>query len=146
MLYRIRPYKSDGMWLFTDIGVDLKDEPLIQGIDAMIDALTADIPDATAGFELIFCDRPFDDQQVSLQWVRADEIEGNWYWCPELAMEGWLCPALKKYFNKPPGHLYIQAKYLRKPYVFSYPLSMREPNRVATTVERHGLPKPPTKT
>lgn len=143
MRYRIRPFKKDGMWMFTDIGVNLENEPLVQGIDAMIEELTASIPDAETGFEMVFADEPFAGAQVSLEWIRADEIEGNWYRCPEFALDGWLCPALGKYFADPPKHLFIQAKFLRKPYVYSYPLSMREPHRVATTLERHGLPKPP---
>jgi len=82
MLYHIRPFKHEGQWVFTDIGVDLDKEPLIQGIDLMLDELTKDIPDAETGFELIFSDRPFEGATVTLDHVRPDEVEGDWYHCP----------------------------------------------------------------
>jgi len=30
---------------------------------------------------------------------------GNWYFCPQLNMEGWLCPALFRYFGEAPKRL-----------------------------------------
>jgi hypothetical protein len=35
--------------------------------------------------------------------VKAQESGGNWYYCPQLDIEGWLCPALFKYFEKAPA-------------------------------------------
>lgn len=34
---------------------------------------------------------------------------GNWYWNESLGMEGWLCPALFKYFDTAPERIYAQA-------------------------------------
>ena len=38
------------------------------------------------------------------------ESGGNWYYSPEYDAEGWLCPALFKYFEWAPERLYVQVK------------------------------------
>ena len=40
----------------------------------------------------------------------ARSMEANWYYSPEFDMEGWLCPALFKYFDKAPRELYGRAE------------------------------------
>lgn len=35
---------------------------------------------------------------------------GNWYYSAALDLEGWLCPALLKYFEQAPGKIYAQFK------------------------------------
>jgi hypothetical protein len=44
-----------------------------------------------------------------LEWRRGDS-GGNWYYSPQLDMEGWLCPALFKYFPEAPKEIYVQVK------------------------------------
>lgn len=39
-----------------------------------------------------------------------EEYGGNWYWCPQLELEGWLCPALFMYFEKAPTKLFACAE------------------------------------
>jgi len=129
MLYRIRPFKDEGLWVFTDIGIGLDKEPLVAGIDTMLDIITKDIEDAPNGFELRFSDKEFDGWAYSLEWQVPGDMGGDWYSCPQLGIEGWLCPALGKYFGAPPPVLYLAALYLKKPYIYSYPLSMREPDQ-----------------
>ena len=34
---------------------------------------------------------------------------GNWYYLPSYDMEGWLCPALMKYFESAPARIFIKA-------------------------------------
>ena len=41
---------------------------------------------------------------------RREESGGNWYYCPQFDIEGWLCPALFKYFEKAPAALYGRAE------------------------------------
>jgi len=79
------------------------------GIDTMIDRLVASIPDAEKGFRLIFSATPFPGHTVKLEW-RREEYGGNWYYSPQFEMEGWLCPALFKYFDKAPRELYGRAE------------------------------------
>ena len=97
----IAPYKHHDMWVFDDPRVGLVQEPFVAGADAMIDRVVADIPDAEHGFTLIFSSTPFPRHQYRL---------GNWYYAEQLDMEGWLCPALVKYFQEAPKALYVQTK------------------------------------
>ena len=105
----IAPYKYEGMWVFDDDAVGLVREPFVSGIDTMIDKLVATIPEAEKGFRLIFSPTPFPGSTVELTW-RREESGGNWYFSPQFDMEGWLCPALFKYFDKAPPRLYGRAE------------------------------------
>jgi len=105
----IVPYKYEGMWVFDDPAVGLVREPFVSGIDVMIDKLVASIPEAEKGFRLLFSGSPFPGYTVKLEW-RREEYGGNWYYSPQFEMEGWLCPALFKYFESAPRELYGRAE------------------------------------
>ena len=105
----IFPYKHQGMWVFDDPAVGLSKEPFIAGIDTMIDKITADIPNAERGFRAIFSASPFPGHTTKLEW-RREESGGNWYYNDKYKMEGWLCPALFKYFPTPPREIYVRAE------------------------------------
>src|SRR5262245_36779903 len=90
----LEPYREPGMWVFDDPAAGLHREPFIGDVNAMLDRLSAAIPDAAAGFRLLFSAEPFDGHQVTFTWVRADPIEGNWYRADQTGEEGWLCPSL----------------------------------------------------
>lgn len=105
----ISPYKYLDMWVFDDAKVGLIQEPFVSGADVLIDNVTKSIPNAADGFILIFSSERFPDAELSLEWKRSDG-SGNWYYSKEFDMEGWLCPALLKYFAEPPKHLYIKTK------------------------------------
>ncbi len=70
------------MWVFDDSRVGLVQEPLVAGTDKMIDRVVEDIPNAERGFTVIFSG----------------------------GMEGWLCPALLRYFSEAPKQIYVQVK------------------------------------
>jgi hypothetical protein len=110
-LYVLRPYKHQGTWVFDDEAVGLVCEPFVLGIDEMIERLVAVIPNAEAGFRLIFSPRAFPGHTVKLEW-RREEDGGNWYFSPTFGIEGWLCPALIKYFEVAPRELYARAEAL----------------------------------
>jgi hypothetical protein len=105
----IAPYKHLGMWVFDDPRVGLSQEPFVSGVDSMVDRVVADIPNAERGFVMVFSESEFPGYQVRLDW-RRQEGGGNWYFSPQLNMEGWLCPALLKYFAEAPKTLYVQVK------------------------------------
>ena len=109
----IVPYKYEGMWVFDDPAVGLVREPFVSGIDVTLDKLTASIPNAAKGFRLVFSAAPFPGYTVKLEWRRED-YGGNWYYSPQFQMEGWLCPALFKYFPKPPLELYGRAEPIKQ--------------------------------
>ena len=99
----IIPYRWEGMWVFDDPRVDLDKEPFVSGADDIIDRMVSDIPGAEEGFKLIFSGARFPGAQFEMKWKRED-CDGNWYYVEALDMEGWLCPALLKYFEEAPGN------------------------------------------
>ena len=105
----IIPYRYEGMWVFDDPRVGLDKEPFVSGADTMIDVLVKDIPGAEKGFRLLFSASPFPGYTSKLEW-RREEYGGNWYFSPDFKMEGWLCPALFKYFDKAPSEIYVKAE------------------------------------
>ena len=108
-LFVISPYRYEEMWVFDDSGVGLAQEPFVSGTDTMIDHLVRDIPNADQGFRLIFSASAFPGYSARLEWSQA-ELSGTWYAAPEWGMEGWLCPALFKYFAEPPAEIYVKAE------------------------------------
>jgi hypothetical protein len=111
-LFVLRPYKYQGTWVFDDDRVGLQREPFVCGIDEMIDRLVSGIRNSADGFRLIFSPRPFPGYTAKLEW-RREESGGNWYFSPTFGFEGWLCPALFKYFNTAPTELYAKAEPLK---------------------------------
>lgn len=105
----IAPYKYHGMWVFDDARVGLVQEPFVSGADVLIDRAVVTIPDAEAGFLLLFSASPFPGHELRLEWRRID-AGGNWYYSPEFRLEGWLCPALLRYFEEAPRQIYVQVK------------------------------------
>ncbi|HWD41906.1 MAG TPA: DUF6717 family protein, partial [Fimbriimonas sp.] len=81
----------------------------VGGADTVIDQWVKSIPNAEVGFRLIFSHEPFPGFQYMMSWVRP-EMSGNVYRCEELGMEGWLCPALLKYFEKAPPKIYAKCE------------------------------------
>jgi hypothetical protein len=105
----IQPYKHKETWVFDDDAVGLLREAFVSGADTIIDRMVAGIPDAEQGFTLLFSAGPFPGYQVRLE-RRREEYGGNWYYSPDLDMEGWLCPSLLKYFENAPTEIYAQCK------------------------------------
>jgi len=107
----LAPYRNAGTWVFDDPAVGLKAEPFVSGIPELIDKLLADadIPDAAEGFRLLFSAQPFPQYQDKVTWRRR-ELGGNWYYSDKYDMEGWLCPALFKYFKKAPKEIYVKVE------------------------------------
>ena len=105
----IAPYRYLDMWVFDDPRVGLEAEPFVGGADTMIDRVTRDIPNAADGFIMVFSKTPFPGYQFQLEW-RRHEHQGNVYYSHDLDAEGWLCPALLKYFDGEPAEIYVQVK------------------------------------
>lgn len=99
------------MWVFDDERVGLVQEPFVGGADDLLDRMTAHIPDAEKGFRLLFSPEAFPGAH-RFTWVRP-ELSGNVYRSEEFDAEGWLCPALLRYFEAPPSELYVQVGPLK---------------------------------
>jgi hypothetical protein len=109
----IAPYWYNGTWVFDDPDVGLRREPFVAGVPEMIDVLVKDIPDARDGFRLLFSANPFPGHQKRLTWLRGDS-QGNFYKLDDPPMEGWICPAMFRYFRAPPRSLYVKAEAKRR--------------------------------
>jgi hypothetical protein len=105
----IHPYKYNGTWVFDDERLGLFQEPFVSGADDVIEKMVAEINHAEKGFTLLFSSTPFPGNQIEFQWRRV-EADGNWYYSELLDMEGWLCPALLKFFDIAPDYIYAQFK------------------------------------
>ena len=75
----------------------------------MIDRMVADIPNAEKGFRAVFSAAPFPGSTEKLEW-RREESGGNWYYNERFKMEGWLCPALFKYFPTAPKTIFVKVE------------------------------------
>jgi hypothetical protein len=105
----IHPYKVQGIWAFDDSAVGLTREPFILGADEIIERMVAGLARPEDGFTLLFSANPFPQHQAVFE-RRRSEMGGNWYFSPQLGVEGWLCPALFKYFAAAPERIYAQFK------------------------------------
>jgi hypothetical protein len=105
----IAPYRHAGTWVFDDPSAGLKREPFVAGVPEMIDVLVRDIPGATSRFRLLFSAQPFPGYQKKLSWLRGD-MGGNYYRMEEPPMEGWICPAIFRYYKTAPKELYVKAE------------------------------------
>jgi hypothetical protein len=110
-IFVIDPYwlESVSTWVFDDPAVGLIREPFVSGVPEMIDHLVQAIPDARISFRLLFSASAFPGYQQKLTWIR-EEFGGNWYASDDPPMEGWLCPALFRYFQDAPAELYVKAE------------------------------------
>ena len=66
---------------------------------------------ARSGFRLLFSAAPFPGHQGKFARLRP-EHGGTWYRDATTGDEGWLCPALFKYFDHAPETLYAKAEGL----------------------------------
>ena len=105
----IYPYKHQGLWVFDDESVGLNQEPFVAGADTLIDRAVAhkNIRNADDGFRLLFSSGQFPGFDFKFTWLREGD-GGNWYHSADFDMEGWLCPALFKYFDAAPAEIFAK--------------------------------------
>lgn len=108
----IAPYWSSGTWVFDDPSAGLVREPFVSGVPEVLTDLVASIPDAKKGFRLTFSAQAFPGYQTSFKRNRS-EYGGTWYQAED-GREGWLCPALFKYFEDAPEEIFVKADALRE--------------------------------
>jgi len=107
----IHPFKYQGEWVFDDESKELDKEPFVAGADVLIDMLTNNAEKCTIVFsETLF---PGADHTVTSSAVNKadnDGTQGTFYYSAEFEHDLWLCPALLKYFDKPPKQIHFQIK------------------------------------
>ena len=108
-IFMILPYRLMDCWVFDDEAHGLYQEPFVGTTNEILDRMVAErkIRDSVRGFKLFFSRTPFDGIQYALFWVRESN-GGNVYRSPEFELEGWLCPALFKYFQKAPAFFFVR--------------------------------------
>lgn len=106
----IEPYRSGKTgWRFDEPRLHLKGEPFIRGIPEMIDKMVDGISGSDKAVRLTFSQQEFPGWQFRLD-LRREQDGGNWYYNEKYQMEGWLCPALFKFFPRAPRHIYAMAE------------------------------------
>jgi len=111
----LKPYKYLGTWVFDDSSTGLVKEAFVAGVPEILEGLLASngipLEEGERGFKLTFAAVAFPGFQIQVEWQR-EEAGGNWYKEKETGHEGWLCPALFKYFDSAPAALFIRADAL----------------------------------
>lgn len=105
----IHPYWHEGQLCFDDEKAGLVREPFVAGADWVLHLLSSRVEGCGQEFTLLFSDQEFPGAQTRVDWVR-DEYGGATYVCEEFGENGWLCPALLKYFVVPPKKIWLQIK------------------------------------
>lgn len=110
----IRPDRKSGFWAFDDPGVGLRREALVAGMPEILVWLAeqAGVSNPEDGFTLLFSAQQFPGADVLARRIGPDGGDrGNTYeiQTPRGPMQGWLCPALYKYFDNAPEVIYAQA-------------------------------------
>lgn len=112
-IHVIHPYWDNGSLVFDDPDVGLRKEPFVAGADSVLAVLAGWVPGCEERFTLLFSDKPFPGSQTSIRRLRP-ECDGTWYACDDLdGAEGWLCPALFRYFEEAPERLFLQIRASR---------------------------------
>jgi hypothetical protein len=102
----IHPYYDKGTWVFDDAAVGLKREPFVSGRPEIIEQLIEHLG-TPPKFKLTFSKDSFPGSNGAVKWVRA-AMGGNWYRYGDL--EGWLCPALLRYFDDAPKEIHLKVE------------------------------------
>jgi len=106
------------MWVFDDASAGLNKEAFVCGADDIITRISEDIPNRDKGFVLIFSERAIPEATLVVHHhKRGERGVGDYYIHKPTGMVGWLCPALLKYFPKPPRAIYATAKAISPPMV-----------------------------
>lgn len=113
LIHVIHPYWDSGSLVFDDPSVGLEGEPFVAGADVALGMLASGIKGCEKKFTLLFSHLAFPGHQLVATRGKA-ESGGYWYRWDALGVDGWLCPALFKYFEKAPANIYVQIKPQQK--------------------------------
>jgi hypothetical protein len=104
-LYTIRPYRMGSVRAFDDPARGLQAEPLVAGMPEMINRVMTLQRLEGDHVTIVFSDRPFPGA-LHLTKTRPEDA-GAWYRLSEpFEAEGWLCPAMLRYFPEHPQDVY----------------------------------------
>lgn len=101
----IHPYNDAGIWVFDDPATGLVKEPFVAGIPEIIEAIVGE----ARAFTAIFSANAFPGSRYVLTRQRPDG-GGFWYRHAASNQEGWLCPALFRYFAEAPTEIHLDVR------------------------------------
>ena len=116
-LFTMRVYRHNYEWVFDNAAVGLDKEPFVAGADEVFDEIardhynTQDIDEDTK-IDIVFADFEFPGFDHACEHL-GKQHNGNTYTMVVSSIELlrghllWLCPALLKYYNKPPRRIYM---------------------------------------
>jgi len=106
----IEVYKDRGVWVFNDPEHGMQREPLVFGMERLLDRFSATLPYADDGFLLYFLEVRVPDSIEALIREEAD-ADGYWYNSPHYELRGWMGNSgLVRYFSRAPATIYYHAK------------------------------------
>lgn len=109
MRLHVRKDKNLG-WVFNDKSRGLVDEPFVQGIDTILTRHCRELGITrhvnNRGLLVTFSGASIPNEHTVLE--RGEpESGGCWYHDTRFGMDGWLCPALFRYFKKAPEQIHV---------------------------------------
>jgi hypothetical protein len=106
-IFRILVRMVDGLWVYDDPEFEVKGQPLVFGMDLILEKMTAQVDGISDQLNLVFSSIPFPGSKHCLRFVR-NETEGFVYRWEEQNFQGWFSPSLRNYFSEPPLQIYLQ--------------------------------------
>ena len=103
----INPYRWNNMWVFDDSSKELDKEPLVEGADTLLSMLTNQ-----ENAIITFSENKFPSAEIVVEMTEdfSHVNGGTYYHCAQYDHKLWLCPALLKYFTKPPQQIHFSIK------------------------------------
>jgi hypothetical protein len=113
-IHTIHPYTDGGALVFDDPAVGLVREALVGGTDLILRVAARAVEADPDRFTLLFSSIPFPGHHATATWIEKGEMGfGDWYAVKIPGVvegNGWLCPALLKYFPEAPTSIHFQIK------------------------------------
>ena len=106
-IFRITVRYIDGLWVYDDPEFEVKGQPLVFGMDLILEKMVAQVDGISNQLNLVFSSIPFPGSAHCLSFVRG-ETEGFVYRWEEQKFQGWFSPSLRNYFPEPPPRIYLQ--------------------------------------
>ena len=97
----------DGLWVYNDSKFGVKEQPLVFGMDLILEKMVEQVEGGEDRLNLVFSTIPFPGSEFCLKFVR-EETEGFVYRWEEKKLQGWLSPSLRNYFPEPPPKIFLQ--------------------------------------
>jgi len=106
-IFRITVRYIDGLWVYDDPEFEVKGQPLVFGMDLILEKMVAQVNEISDQLNLVFSSIPFPGSAHCLSFIR-NETEGFVYCWEEHKFQGWFSPSLRNYFSEPPPKIYLQ--------------------------------------